>query len=143
MGTFDKVANSINPADIKSKVRSIIEQRNTQSREKFEEQAYEIILPGAKLFQDQSLKLVFLSALDEQYTIHGYEAFVTDCLPVLVNTLQQCKPKHRQRNNNDHTRKKGVLKSPSKPIRKIGTRRSPRNQKPDIVTEPKFKPKRV
>ena len=105
-----------------------MEQRSTQSREKFEEQAYEIMLPGAKLFQDQSQKSVFLSALDEQHTIYGYEAFIADCLPVLVNALQQRKPKHRQRSNTDHTRKNTVSHGA---IRQIGTRRSPRNKKPD------------
>lgn len=85
-----------------------MEQRNTRSREKFEEQAYEIMLPGAKLFQDQSQKSVFLSALDEQHTIHSYEAFIANCHPVLVNALQQRKPKHRQRSSTGHTRKKPV-----------------------------------
>jgi hypothetical protein len=50
------VASDANPTDVEfeSKVRSVMEQRNALSREKFEEQAYEIMLPGAKLFQDQS-----------------------------------------------------------------------------------------
>lgn len=134
-GLLIEEAGGANPADVESKVRSVMEQRNTRSREKFEEQAYEIMLPGAKLFQDRSQKSVFLSALDEQHTIHGYEAFIADCLPVLVNALQQRKPKHRQRSGTGHTRKKavsqGVSKSSSESIGKIGTRRSLRNKKPD------------
>jgi hypothetical protein len=47
-----EAAGGANPADVESKVMSIMEQRNTRSREKFEEQAYEIMLPGAMLFQD-------------------------------------------------------------------------------------------
>ena len=82
-----EVANGVILADVESRVRSIIEQRNARSREKFEEQAYEIMLPGANLFQDESQKLVFLSALDKQHTIYGYEALITDCLPELVNAL--------------------------------------------------------
>jgi hypothetical protein len=88
-----EVASNATPADVEfeSKVRSVIEQRNARSREEFEEQAYEIMLSGAELFQDQSQKSVFLSALDEQHTIHSYEAFIANCLPVLVNALQQRK----------------------------------------------------
>ncbi|TVY86305.1 hypothetical protein LAWI1_G008826 [Lachnellula willkommii] len=90
-----EVAGDTNPADAKfgSKVGSVMKQRNARSRAKFEEQAYEIMLSGAKLFQDQSQKSDFLSALDEQHTIYSYEALITNCLPVLVNALQQRKPK--------------------------------------------------
>ena len=122
-------------ADVESKVRSVMEQRNAESREKFEEQAYQIMLPGAKLFQDQSQKSVFLSALDEQHTIYDYEAFFATCFPVLVSALQQRKPKRRQRSSTGHTPKKavskGVSKSSSESIGQIGTRRSSRNKKPD------------
>jgi len=124
-----EAARGANPADVESKVRSVMEQRNAQSREEFEEQAYKILLPGAELFPDQSQKSVYLLALDEQHTIHGYEAFITTCLPVLVSALQQRKPKHRQRSG---TQKKAVSQRVSRSsIRKIGTRRSPRNKKPD------------
>lgn len=130
-----EVASDATPADVEfeSKVRSVIEQRNARSREKFEEQAYEIMLSGAELFQDQSQKSVFLSALDEQHTIHSYEAFIANCLPVLVNALQQRKQNHRQRSS--HTRKKPVSRRVSKTSSEsngqTGARRSLRNKKPN------------
>jgi hypothetical protein len=55
-----EVADCAIPADVESRVRSIMEQRNARSREKFEEQAYKNMLPGANLFQDESQKSVFL-----------------------------------------------------------------------------------
>ncbi|KAH7333292.1 glycosyl hydrolase family 92-domain-containing protein [Rhexocercosporidium sp. MPI-PUGE-AT-0058] len=108
-----------------------MEQRNARSREKFEEQAYKIMLPGANLFQDESQKSVFLSALDKQHTIHGYEAFITDCLPELVSALQQRKPKHRQRSSTGRKAvSRGVSKSSSESTRQTNPRRSLR-KKPD------------
>ncbi|KAH9217905.1 hypothetical protein DL95DRAFT_521748 [Leptodontidium sp. 2 PMI_412] len=90
------------------------------------------MLPRANIFQDQSQKSVFLSALDEQHTLHSYEAFVSNCLPVLANALQQRKPHHRQRSIG-HTRKKPVRvsKASSESSGPTGTRRSLRNKKPD------------
>jgi hypothetical protein len=65
-----------------------MEQRNAWSCKKLEEQVYKIMLSGTELFQDQFQKSVFLSALDKQYTIYSYEAFIANCLLVLVNVLQ-------------------------------------------------------
>lgn len=90
-----------------------MKQKIAQSRAKFEGKAYEIILSGAELFQDQSHKVDFLSALDEQHTIHGFEAFIANCLPVLVNALQKRKPKCRQRSTTSHTQKKSVSQNVS------------------------------
>jgi hypothetical protein len=122
------------PADVEfeSKVKSVMEERNARSRAKFEEQTYEILLEGAEFFQDPTQRSDFLSALDQQHTIHGFEAFIANCLPMLINAR---KLKHQQRSRTGRTRKKtvspGVSKSSSGSIGQIGTRRSPRNRKPD------------
>jgi hypothetical protein len=130
-----EAAGGASPADVESKVRSVMEQRNVRSREKFEEQAYKIMLPGAKLFQDQSQKSAFLSALDEQHTIHGFEALIANCFPVLINALQKRKAKHRQRSSTGRTRKnpesQRVSKSSSELNGQTGTRRSSRNKNPN------------
>ncbi len=132
-----EVASDANPADVEfeSKVESVMEQRNNLSRAKFEEQAYEIMLPGARLFQDQSQKSDFLSALDEQHTIHSYEAFFANCLPLLVKELQQRQPKQRQPSSINHTRNNSVSqrvsKSSSESIGQMSRQRSPRSKKQD------------
>jgi hypothetical protein len=79
-----------NPADVEfeSKLKSVMEERTARSRALFEEQTYEILLEGVKLFQDPSQKSDFLSALDPQHSIHGFESFIANCLPMLVNALQ-------------------------------------------------------
>ena len=134
-GLLVEVASDHNPADIdfESKVRSVMEQKNARSRADFEEQAYQIMLPGAELFQDPSQKSVFLSALDEQHTLHSYEGLIANCLPVLVNALQQNKREQRQRNG--PTRKKPVSRRVSKTSSesggRTGTRRSLRLKKPE------------
>ncbi|CZR69181.1 uncharacterized protein PAC_19081 [Phialocephala subalpina] len=89
-GLLIDVASDANPADpeFKSIVRSVMEQKIAQFCKKFKEQVYEIMLSGAELFQDQSQESVFLSALDEQYNIYGYESFIVNCLLVLVNVEQ-------------------------------------------------------
>jgi hypothetical protein len=133
-GLLIEVASDHNPADIdfESKVRSVMEQKNARSRAEFEEQAYQIMLPGAELFEDPSQKSVFLSALDEQHTLHSYEGLITNCLPVLVNALQQNKLEQRQRNG--PTRKKPgsrrVSKTSSESGGRTGARRSLRLKKP-------------
>jgi hypothetical protein len=132
-----EVAGDTNPADVEfeSKVMSVMEQRNARSRAKFEEQAYKIMLSGAKLFQDQTQKSDFLSAIDEQHTIHGFEALIANCFPVLINALQKRKPKHRQRSSTVGTRKnpesQRVSKSSSELNGQTGTRRSSRIKKPN------------
>jgi hypothetical protein len=45
-----KAARGANLADIKSKVRSVIKQRNAQSYKEFKKQVYKILLPSAELF---------------------------------------------------------------------------------------------
>ena len=143
-GLLIEVAGDTNPADVEfeSKVGSVMEQRNARSRAKFEEQAYKIMLSGAKLFPDQSQKSDFLSALDEQHTIHSYEALIANCLPVLVSALQQRKTKHGQRGSTGHTRKKSVPQrvpmSSSESIGQTGTRRSSRNKKPNTHPPSKY-----
>jgi hypothetical protein len=137
-GFLIELAGDTNPADVEfeSKVGSVMEQRNAQSRAKFEEQAYEIMLSGAKLFQDQTQKSDFLSAIDEQHTIHGFRAFIANCLPVLINALQKRKPKQRQRSSTGRTRKnpesQRVSKSSSELNGQTGTRRSSRIKKPNM-----------
>jgi hypothetical protein len=132
-----EVASNTNPADVEfeSKVGSVMEQKDAQSRAKFDEQAYKIMLTGAKLFLDQSQKSDFLSALDEQHTIHGFEALIANCFPVLINALQKRKPKHRQRSSTGRTQKnpesQRVSKSSSGLNRQTGTRRSSRNKNPN------------
>jgi len=132
-----EVAGDTNPADVEfeSKVGSVMEQKDAQSRAKFDEQAYKIMLPGAKLFLNQSQKSDFLSALNEQHTIHGFEALIANCFPVLINALQKRKAKHRQRSSTGRTRKnpesQRVSKSSSELNRQTGTRRSSRNKNPN------------
>jgi hypothetical protein len=54
------------PADVEfeSKVKRVIEERSALSPAKFKEQTYEILLEGAKLFQDPIQMSDFLSAVD-------------------------------------------------------------------------------
>jgi hypothetical protein len=49
------------------------------------------MLSGSKLFENKLQKLQFISALDEQHTVYGYEALVAHCLPVLIDMNQKGK----------------------------------------------------
>jgi hypothetical protein len=63
------------------------------------------MLSGPQIFQEESKKLIFTSALAGQYTVCNFQDFMAHCVPQLVNGYQKRKPKRQQRG----TRKKKAL----------------------------------
>ena len=79
-------------AEFESKLRSVMEQKSTDSQNEFHDQACKIMLPGAALFE-KAQKLKFLSILDNEHTVYGIQAFVAHCLPSLIYEHTKHKPK--------------------------------------------------
>ncbi|RDL33192.1 uncharacterized protein BP5553_08631 [Venustampulla echinocandica] len=139
-GLLIEVAGEINPADeefeskVESKVGSIMEEKSTQSREKFDDTAYEIIGTGFKLFQDKELSKSWYHSFLDPHSIHSLETFFANCLPVLINKLRELrerKSKGRKRGSTGNTWKRSP--KVQKPIPEsdggTGTRRSSRIKK--------------
>jgi hypothetical protein len=63
-----EIAHDTNPADVEPELKSRIEQKSARSRADFDKVSYEI-MSGAELFQNESQKLAFTSALNAQHTV--------------------------------------------------------------------------
>lgn len=123
---FYKLLTEVPPTydDFELEVKRIMAERSAQFHSKFEEQAYDLMLSGPKLFEDQSKQFTFFSAMCEPHTIQGFEKFISDCVPELMLTRKTSGAKKKS---------KGV----SKPSTKLtgGPRRSLRIQKPKTTSK--------
>jgi hypothetical protein len=125
-----EIACDTDPATVEfeSKLKSVMEQKSTDSRNEFNDQACSIMLSGAALFED-SQKLEFLSILEKEHTVYGLRAFVARCLPSLIYEHPKHKPKR------DSKQKKSapprVPKLTPESTGKTGMRRSNRINKPN------------
>lgn len=124
------ITQDTNPADVESELKSRIGQKSARSRADFDKVRYEIMLSGAELFQNESQKLAFTSALNAQHTVCSFEDFIAHCVPQLVDGYQKRKSKSRQRSITGPKQKRsapqGVSKSSSQSIGEKGRRRSSR-----------------
>jgi hypothetical protein len=114
--------------EFKSKLKSVIKQKSTDFWNKFNNQAYSIILSNAALFK-KSQKLEFLSILKNKHTVYSLWAFVARCLLSLIYKHLKHKPKC------DFKQKKSmplrVLKLTLELTRKTSIQRSNRINKPN------------
>jgi hypothetical protein len=91
------ITQDTNPADVESELKSRTGQKSARSRADFDKVRYEIMLSGAELFQNESQKLAFTSALNAQHTVCSFEDFIAHCVPQLIDGYQKRKSKSRQR----------------------------------------------
>ena len=87
------IARNSNPVEVKSKLKSIIKQKTTNSQNEFNDQTSKIMLSGAILFEESQLIEYFLG-LNKQHTILSLEAFISYCLPLLIDRHSKHKSKH-------------------------------------------------
>jgi hypothetical protein len=92
-----EIAHDTNPADVEPELKSRIKQKSARSHADFDKVSYEIMLSGAGLFQNESQKLAFTSALNAQHTVCNFEDFIAHCVPQLVDGYQKRKSNSRQR----------------------------------------------
>jgi hypothetical protein len=72
------------------------------------------MLSGAELFQSESQKLAFTSALNAQHTVCSFEDFIAHCVPQLVDGYQKRKSKSRQRSITGPKQKRSASRRVSK-----------------------------
>jgi hypothetical protein len=122
-----EIASHTDPADaeFESRLKEHMEQKSAASRTGYTKAAYDIMMLAPEIFPNNTQMLAFISALDDQYTVHSHEALVQFCLPELIKARQNPRSKNRQRNN---TRLNKTERPPSRNVTKnsVGKRRSPR-----------------
>lgn len=80
-----EIARDTPPAEVESKLKNAMEQKTTDSRNEFNDQASDTMLSGTALFKESSRLMEFFSALNREHTILGLETFMSRCLPLLID----------------------------------------------------------
>jgi hypothetical protein len=114
--------------EVEPKLKSVMEQKTTDSRNEFNDQASDTMLSGTALFKDSSRLMEFFSALNQEHTILGLEAFMSRCLPLLIDGHLKRKSKRGPKQRKPAPAK--VSGSSSKPTGKPSIRRSDRSKAP-------------
>ena len=88
------------PAEVKSKLKSIMKQKTTDSRIEFNDQASNTMLSDTVLFKESSWLMEFFLALNKEYTILSLKAFMLCYLLLLIDEYlkrkSKCSPKQQK-----------------------------------------------
>lgn len=108
-------------ADIESKLKALMDQKNTRFYKDFEAVVFEPLMYDYVVFPNPDQRFIFSRALDIPLTLHNIESLISKCLPYLTECARKC------------------MVEPPNPETISGSKTTP---KPDTFNKPKTRSKK-